>query len=959
MKKLLYFICLLTFIALPFSVYAGPPQTKSITVQEVDGDPKGFCRVIKFPNGSLTISSGTGIVTYSGGGAETDPIVGAVSGIIKADGGGNISAVTAIDALIIGGTTPAAGSFTTLNASGDATFGASTRVTIKGAADQDGIVFASLGTATKAIDLSGSGLSGSGDYQIYDSVSDFVLRADGRVGIGTTSPSTKLHIYNTLPGESIVIQDNAAGDLALAYIRFKDSSGATLGYLGYGHSSSSTFTIGNEVSNANIYLQTTGASLFGKSHAVGSLTNCESNGSTTITKTSHGLTPSEGDLLHITSSSTPAAEGFYQVQSYGAHTIVVDRVVSGTEIDVSLIIYQDIAAFITDADGNIRITGYQSDNEPLQIGGLTMIGAGGHSLGAEDVLIGGILEVDGTSFFDGDIAVTGAITLTDSTDTHIIKAVQEPGLGGRYTIGLDETARTFVISDTGDIDVDMGFVPAADPKLYITKNADIPTNFSSFTWGEWNLNNGVLKIQGTGNPTLFRNTGSQGVGFYQEVNDVNPGNAFKFYSAAGAELADTDAAQSWVYIEPKINQSSTAAYNALKIKVNETAGLGDGSTGDYVGNTLILAGTTVDPDMFVVDNSGNVISVANIAGATYGSDNSVSDAEFLRINTLASNAQDQITARARLASAEVISGNWEIQNDVNLSFGSTDQASFRFSSGNTMLELVDVGNNIIFFWDLANSSSGVVAVAAPKGSLFDVDAVGTARTDEFAAAFGANFTAGGTVVEGDEDDEMADFYLSAMVDDDVDNANAAETIIIEWDGSDWALILGPGAGPGALAVEDLKVDFKTGTANQILFSSNTAVDELNFSAFDLVTSGEIVGRNRWGADVASTPVNHNTTDLHGLMYLITVAATVNLDAAADVGYGACTSYRIRDAAEAAIIDLDASEYMNLAGTALVQGVGVTATGAGEYLTVCATTDADGSGGDGYFVYGETSGWASE
>ena len=107
----------------------------------------------------------------------------------------------------------------------------------------------------------------------------------------------------------------------------------------------------------------------------------------------------------------------------------------------------------------------------------------------------------------------------------------------------------------------------------------------------------------------------------------------------------------------------------IKIKVNETAGLGDGSTGDYVGNTLILAGTTIDPDMFVVDNSGNVISVANIAGATYGSDGSVSNAEFLYINSLASNAQDQITARARLASAEVISGNWEIQNDINLSFG--------------------------------------------------------------------------------------------------------------------------------------------------------------------------------------------------------------------------------------------------------------------------------------------------
>ncbi|MCK5020795.1 MAG: hypothetical protein KAS32_27485, partial [Candidatus Peribacteraceae bacterium] len=104
---------------------------------------------------------------------------------------------------------------------------------------------------------------------------------------------------------------------------------------------------------------------------------------------------------------------------------------------------------------------------------------------------------------------------------------------------------------------------------------------------------------------------------------------------------------------------------------------------------------------------------------------------------------------------------------------------------------------------------------------------------------------------------------------------------------------------------------------------------------------------------------HDTTELHGLMYLITAAATVTLDAAADAGFGACASYRVRDAAEAAILDLDVGEKMNLAGTAQAAGVGITATGAGEYCTVCATTDADGSGTDGYLVYGETSGWASQ
>jgi len=65
-----------------------------------------------------------------------------------------------------------------------------------------------------------------------------------------------------------------------------------------------------------------------------------------------------------------------------------------------------------------------------------------------------------------DLTIKDQINIGDGTDTHILKAVSETGLGGRYTIGLDETARTMVICDVGDIDTDFGLSAASFPTTY-------------------------------------------------------------------------------------------------------------------------------------------------------------------------------------------------------------------------------------------------------------------------------------------------------------------------------------------------------------------------------------------------------------------------------------------------------------------------------------------------------------
>ena len=77
---------------------------------------------------------------------------------------------------------------------------------------------------------------------------------------------------------------------------------------------------------------------------------------------------------------------------------------------------------------------------------------------------------------------------------------------------------------------------------------------------------------------------------------------------------------------------------------NEVFQVNDGSLDFTDGN----AGTT---GTLTVDASGNwsynknIVSTGNVAGATYASDGSVLDAELKYINTLSSNAQDQLDAR--------------------------------------------------------------------------------------------------------------------------------------------------------------------------------------------------------------------------------------------------------------------------------------------------------------------------
>ena len=234
-------------------------------------------------------------------------------------------------------------------------------------------------------------------------VDAFSFQTDGTIEVSVD----KLTVDNiVIDGDSIT---NASNDITIGNITISaltNSDGIVFGSLG-------TAGIGIDLSGSGLGggdLEYLGLTVLFEGNAdpeIGSWgSDGVSNGSTTITDVggaAHGLSLAAGDLVHIKDSSTSADKGFYRIVSDDGTSVVVDRALSGSDTDLDVTFYKDVIGFFaTDGTNGQRIMNYSHQDKPLQIGGDTLA-ATAHSLGSEDVLIGDMLEVNGSLFADGSI----------------------------------------------------------------------------------------------------------------------------------------------------------------------------------------------------------------------------------------------------------------------------------------------------------------------------------------------------------------------------------------------------------------------------------------------------------------------------------------------------------------------------------------------------------------------------
>jgi len=142
---------------------------------------------------------------------------------------------------------------------------------------------------------------------------------------------------------------------------------------------------------------------------------------------------------------------------------------------------------------------------------------------------------------------------SDGTDIHVIKGVAETGLGGRLTVGLDETARTMVVCDYGDIGTDFGLSAASDPTFLLY---DKDGTYRLLLESKKVESNESLTIRGS-----FLN--------YELLANLNAGDAHTFGGIY--ELREDDAEQAFMKLEPIVKQTSTAGYVGFLMDVTETS----------------------------------------------------------------------------------------------------------------------------------------------------------------------------------------------------------------------------------------------------------------------------------------------------------------------------------------------------------------------------------------------------
>ena len=238
------------------------------------------------------------------------------------------------------------------------------------------------------------------------SISSFVVGGARlqQSGVSSTIPTIIPNAGDINTGIGQAAEDQLsliAGTLEAA--RFVEDNGATIGIIS-ANSIIDAFLVGNQVEIGK---------WAGDGVSAGSITITDVGGG------AHGLSLAVGDLAYITNSTTSGDEGLYRIVSDDGTSVVVDRALSGSDTDLTVFFYKDVIAFgASDGTDGQRIANYSHQDKPLQIGGDTLE-ATGHSLGSEDVLIGGnLFEINAVTWFDDTVNIGSPST--SGTDTFLL-----------------------------------------------------------------------------------------------------------------------------------------------------------------------------------------------------------------------------------------------------------------------------------------------------------------------------------------------------------------------------------------------------------------------------------------------------------------------------------------------------------------------------------------------------------
>ncbi len=240
------------------------------------------------------------------------------------------------------------------------------RLTFSDLANADGIVFGNLGTATKAIDFSSSGLSG-GDYLFYFS-DNLYFACGGEVVMNQSGSSLKTRSVHTGDVSDLVIEGWSAT--------------AGLANLILGVGTYSNLFIGNKTK------------VLGRSQVTLPTANKDY-----INRAGIGTGLSTVGMVIQVIEGTGPTYGLYRITTLiSANSIQVDRNIhnSGADItDAYVAIYKDaISVGATDATNGQMLTSWSAQNKPLQLGGTVLATTSG--LTSKDVYFGGDIGTGGT-----------------------------------------------------------------------------------------------------------------------------------------------------------------------------------------------------------------------------------------------------------------------------------------------------------------------------------------------------------------------------------------------------------------------------------------------------------------------------------------------------------------------------------------------------------------------------------